>query len=109
MCHGDVGLITFEWRSTNRIPVANATTHQCVSWNHSDRWTKDRSVDMLKPGWLVHLTLGTRQAALFFDLPVFWNSLNRNPLAFVVVKQVLRTLMVKVIKIGAAMGGGHGH
>ena len=59
MCHGDIGLITFEWSPTNRIPVANATTHQCVNWDKLDQWTKDRSVDMLKPGWLVHPTLGT--------------------------------------------------
>ena len=59
MCHGDIGLITFEWSPTNRIPVANATTHQCVNWDKLDQWTKDRTVDMLKPGWLVHPTLGT--------------------------------------------------
>ncbi|CAK4033803.1 Cyclochlorotine biosynthesis O [Lecanosticta acicola] len=58
MCHGDVGLITFEWSPSNRIPVANATTHQCVDWNRLDKWTKQRSLDMLKPGWLVHPTLG---------------------------------------------------
>jgi hypothetical protein len=58
MCHGDIGLITFEWSPTNRIPVANATTHQCVNWDKLDRWTKDRSLDMFKPGWLVHPTLG---------------------------------------------------
>jgi len=58
MCHGDIGLITFEWSPTNRIPVANATTHQCVDWNKLDRWTKDRSVDMMQPGWLVHPQLG---------------------------------------------------
>lgn len=58
MCHGDVGLITFEWHPKQRIPVANATTHQCVKWDILDRWTKERSVDMLKPNWLVHPTLG---------------------------------------------------
>ena len=39
-------------------------------------------------------------AALFCYLPVLWNTWNRNPLTFVVVKQVLRTLMVKVIRLG---------
>lgn len=58
MCHGDVGLITFEWHPKQRIPIANATTHQCVKWDVLDHWTKERSVDMLKPGWLVHPTLG---------------------------------------------------
>jgi hypothetical protein len=37
MCHGDVGLITFEWHPKQRIPVANATTHQCVKWDILDR------------------------------------------------------------------------
>jgi len=58
MCHGDVGLITFEWKAESRIPVANATTHQCVDWEKLDKWTKERTVDMMKPGWLVHPTLG---------------------------------------------------
>ncbi|CZR59325.1 uncharacterized protein PAC_09217 [Phialocephala subalpina] len=58
MCHGDVGLITFEWSPTNLIPIANATTHQCVNWEKLDQWTRERSVDMLQPGWLVHPTLG---------------------------------------------------
>lgn len=58
MCHGDVGLITFEWSPTNLIPVANGTTHQCVNWGKLDQWTKERTVDMLQPGWLVHPTLG---------------------------------------------------
>ena len=58
MCHGDIGLVTFEWNATSRIPVANATSHQCVNWVKLDRWTKERSVDMMKPGWLVHPTLG---------------------------------------------------
>jgi len=79
MCHGDVGLITFEWSPTNRIPVANATTHQCVDWNMLDSWTKERSVDMLQPGWLVHPTMGLAYPDGEGD------------------------------KVGAATGGGHGH
>ncbi|KAB8236498.1 oxidase ustYa family protein [Aspergillus alliaceus] len=59
MCHGDTGLITFEWREESRLPVANATSHQCVSWNKLDRWTKARTEDIMKPGWLVQLILGT--------------------------------------------------
>ncbi|MCJ1379343.1 hypothetical protein MMC17_002444 [Xylographa soralifera] len=58
MCHGDIGLITYEWRADTLLPVANATTHQCLNWDKLDRWTRDRSVDMMKPGWLVHPTLG---------------------------------------------------
>ncbi|KGO69687.1 Protein of unknown function DUF3328 [Penicillium italicum] len=58
MCHGDVGLITFQWSPTSRIPVANATTHECVNWKAIDEWTKERTVDMMKPGWLVHPMYG---------------------------------------------------
>ena len=58
ICHADIGLITFQWSPTSLIPVANATTHQCANWDKIDKWTKDRTVDMLKPGWLVHPTKG---------------------------------------------------
>lgn len=58
MCHGDVGLITYEWNPLNRIPLANITQHQCVDWTRLSGWMEERSVDMLKPGWLVHPTLG---------------------------------------------------
>ncbi|KAK2752399.1 hypothetical protein FQN55_007439 [Onygenales sp. PD_40] len=58
MCHGDVGLLTFEWHASSRLPLANATSHQCVNWEKLDQWTKARTVDMMKPGWLVHPTLG---------------------------------------------------
>lgn len=58
MCHGDIGLITFEWHDNSRIPVANATSHQCVNWQKLDEWTRARTVDMMKPGWLVHPLYG---------------------------------------------------
>lgn len=58
ICHGDVGLITFQWSPTSLIPVANATTHECVNWDSIREWTKKRTVDMMKPGWLIHPTLG---------------------------------------------------
>ncbi|CZS88194.1 hypothetical protein WAI453_000614 [Rhynchosporium graminicola] len=58
MCHGDIGLLTFEWNERSRIPVAKATTHQCVNWEKLNDWTKSRTVDMMKPGWLVHPKLG---------------------------------------------------
>lgn len=59
MCHGDVGLITYIWRSDSIQPVVNATSHQCVNWEKLYGWSQDRAVDMLKPGWLVHPTKGT--------------------------------------------------
>ncbi|KFY43935.1 hypothetical protein V494_01756 [Pseudogymnoascus sp. VKM F-4513 (FW-928)] len=58
MCHADIGLITFQWSPNSLIPVANATTHQCANWDKIDKWTKARTVDMMKPGWLVHPTKG---------------------------------------------------
>ncbi|MCJ1403416.1 hypothetical protein MMC11_006639 [Xylographa trunciseda] len=57
ICHGDIGLITFEWAANSRLPVANATSHECVNWDRLDAWTKDNSVDMFTAG-LVHPTLG---------------------------------------------------
>lgn len=57
MCHGDIGLITFHWTETTRLPVANATVHECVNRQKLDDWTQKNSVDMFNLG-LVHPTLG---------------------------------------------------
>lgn len=57
MCHGDVGLITFHWTETSRMPVANATTHECVNWQKMEDWTKKDSVNMFELG-LVHPKFG---------------------------------------------------
>ena len=108
MCHGDIGLITFEWSPTNRIPVANATTHQCVNWNKLDQWTKDRSVDMLKPGWLVHPTLGTWYTYLP-SLSQVPNCGNRGLLISLVGWIGLAYPNGEGDKIGAATGVGHDH
>ncbi|KAF2162248.1 hypothetical protein M409DRAFT_58362 [Zasmidium cellare ATCC 36951] len=58
LCHADTGLITYEWHPTSRIPLANITRHQCVDWGKLSGWVEQRSVDMLRPGWLIHPTLG---------------------------------------------------
>lgn len=58
MCHGDVGVITFQWSPDSLVPVANSTSHQCVNWEKLATWTKARTVDMMKPGWLIHPTKG---------------------------------------------------
>ncbi|KAI1078855.1 hypothetical protein F5B20DRAFT_546455 [Whalleya microplaca] len=58
MCHGDIGLIAYSWRAEDRMPFANATSHQCINWDRFSQWTKARSVDMMKPGWLIHPTRG---------------------------------------------------
>ncbi|KAI3322966.1 hypothetical protein HD806DRAFT_523187 [Xylariaceae sp. AK1471] len=31
MCHGDIGLITYEWSNDSLVPVANPTSHQCIN------------------------------------------------------------------------------
>ncbi|CCF43200.1 hypothetical protein CH063_12967 [Colletotrichum higginsianum] len=58
MCHADVGVITFQWSPNSLLPVANATHHQCANWDKLAQWTKARTVDMMKPGWLVHPSKG---------------------------------------------------
>jgi hypothetical protein len=61
MCHADVGVITFQWSLDSRVPVANSTHHQCANWKKLDEWTKARTVDMMKPGWLIHPSKGMKQ------------------------------------------------
>ena len=50
MGHGDIGLITFHWTETSRLPVANATTDECVDWQKLDGWTRKNSVNMFQLG-----------------------------------------------------------
>ncbi|KAI0378054.1 hypothetical protein F5Y04DRAFT_166361 [Hypomontagnella monticulosa] len=58
LCHGDIGLITYSWNPHHEKPSANGTDHQCIDWESFSKWTEERAVDMFKPGWLVHPTLG---------------------------------------------------
>ncbi|KAI0505384.1 hypothetical protein F5B22DRAFT_628018 [Xylaria bambusicola] len=58
MCHGDIGLITYSWHADQLMPIANATSHQCVDWNKLSHFTRSRSVDMMRPNWLRHPTKG---------------------------------------------------
>lgn len=58
MCRADVGFITYEWQASQLDPVGNFTAHQCVNWEKLDLWASERAVDVYKPGWLVHPTLG---------------------------------------------------
>lgn len=59
MCHGDVGMVTYRWGNDSRKPYAAATAHQCVDFEALTTWTNERTVDMFKPGLLIHPTLGT--------------------------------------------------
>ncbi|KAI1378895.1 hypothetical protein F4677DRAFT_382319 [Hypoxylon crocopeplum] len=58
VCHGDVGLIIYSWQSDTLKPGANGTAHQCVDWQKLSGWANERTVDMYKPGLLVHPLLG---------------------------------------------------
>lgn len=58
MCLADVGIITYQWSPTRLVPIANSTTHQCANWKKLDDWTKKRTIDMMKPGWLIHPSKG---------------------------------------------------
>ncbi|KAJ6784143.1 hypothetical protein PWT90_04173 [Aphanocladium album] len=58
MCLADVGIITYQWSDDRLVPIANSTTHQCANWNKLDDWTNKRTVDMMKPGWLIHPSKG---------------------------------------------------
>ncbi|KAM3563468.1 hypothetical protein ARSEF4850_002316 [Beauveria asiatica] len=58
MCLADIGIITYQWTEDGMVPVANSTTHQCANWKQLEDWTKKRSVDMMKPGWLIHPSKG---------------------------------------------------
>lgn len=59
LCHGDVGLITYNWQPHSEKPSANATAHECINWDTLGSWASDRAVDMFAPGFLIHPTLGT--------------------------------------------------
>ena len=58
-CAGDTSLLTMKWQKKDRIPTGNFTSsHTCVNWERLDHWAEDRWVDVMKPGYLVHPTLG---------------------------------------------------
>jgi len=90
MCHGDIGLVTFQWTPDSLIPVSNATVHECVNWDAIDKWTKERTVDMMKPGWLIHPTKGVLIILLRFGWERETNCLGK----------VLRTQMVRAAVLG---------
>jgi len=59
MCRGDVSLFTVDWTEDSKVPVADFSgPHKCVDWDLLYDWMRVNSVDMLRPGWLVHPTKG---------------------------------------------------
>ena len=82
MCHGDVGMVTYRWGNTSRKPQAAATAHQCIDWDSLAEWTNERTIDMFKPGFLVHPTKGKWGA---FAIPLLILQLRTNALSFPVI------------------------
>ncbi|XXH02046.1 hypothetical protein Hte_008411 [Hypoxylon texense] len=59
MCHADVSMVTFHWKPTSVFPSADfQNIHECANWDSLYEWQKERSVDLMKPGFLVHPQLG---------------------------------------------------
>jgi hypothetical protein len=71
MCHGDVGMITYQWENDSKRPKASVTAHQCIDYNRLVEWTNERTIDMVKPGFLIHPTLGKP-----LIIPVFESALS---------------------------------
>ena len=59
MCHADISMITMTWEPTSKYPAADfQNVHECTNWDVLYEWQKERSVEMMKPGFLVHPYLG---------------------------------------------------
>ncbi|KAJ6784147.1 hypothetical protein PWT90_04177 [Aphanocladium album] len=58
MCHADVGMVIYSWQRDKLKPGANGTGHTCANWGKIAAWTKERTVDMYKPGLIIHPQLG---------------------------------------------------
>ena len=60
MCHADTSPMTMRWGTSDKVPLGNTSSqHECVNWHRIDEWAREREVvDVLKPGYLVHLRLG---------------------------------------------------
>ena len=82
MCHGDVGMVTYRWANTSRKPQAAATAHQCTDWDLLVEWTNERTIDMFKPGFLVHPTKDKWAA---FAIPLLGLQVRTNALSFPVI------------------------
>lgn len=59
MCRGDISLVTIRWQESNRLPVADFTApHECVNFDAINEWARERRINAMQPGLLVHPTLG---------------------------------------------------
>ncbi|KAJ3494980.1 hypothetical protein NLG97_g3726 [Lecanicillium saksenae] len=51
-------LVIYSWQKDRLKPGANGTGHTCANWGKIAAWTKERTVDMYKPGLIIHPQLG---------------------------------------------------
>ncbi|PWY74370.1 hypothetical protein BO70DRAFT_105310 [Aspergillus heteromorphus CBS 117.55] len=59
MCHGDISLIPMHWNEFSPIPEADfSVPHKCVNWEKLRTWTRMNSVDVMRPNFLKHPSLG---------------------------------------------------
>ncbi|KAF4624107.1 hypothetical protein G7Y89_g14064 [Cudoniella acicularis] len=59
ICRGDIALVPMKWEADNVKPVADfSVPHKCANWDSIIEWSKPRWLDILKPNYLKHPTLG---------------------------------------------------
>jgi hypothetical protein len=59
MCHPDITLLTMRWGHRQPIPIGNfSAPHECVAWPRLDAWCEARTVNVMRPGFMIHPTLG---------------------------------------------------
>ena len=59
MCRGDISLVTIRWQEHFKLPVADFTApHECVNFDALNEWARERRINAMEPGLLVHPTLG---------------------------------------------------
>ncbi|KAF9893073.1 hypothetical protein FE257_012484 [Aspergillus nanangensis] len=58
-CNADLTVFPMQWGVETRIPFGiDQGRHQCMDWHRIEDWMKERSVDIYKPGLLMHPKLG---------------------------------------------------
>ncbi|PMD34953.1 hypothetical protein L207DRAFT_436684, partial [Hyaloscypha variabilis F] len=59
ICRGDISLVTIQWQASQKLPVADFTApHECVNFDSLNDWARERRINAMEPGLLVHPTLG---------------------------------------------------
>jgi hypothetical protein len=61
MCRGDISLVTIRWQASQKLPVADfSAPHECVNFDSLNEWARERRINAMEPGLLVHPTLGMK-------------------------------------------------